>query len=115
MNLTAITEPLTPSEANIIPSFVNALKSKQGKAKAVSLEKMKTAIIQLTDIQVLKILHHIRVKGLVPLLVHDETGYWVAQSRQEVQEAAKRIKALEDLLWLERNSLLQQMEVSWLK
>ena len=115
MLLEAITEHLTPAEANLVPSFVNALKSKQGRSKAVAIEVMQGAIISLEAYQVLKIIHHIRIKGLVPMLVHDEKGYWVAQSRAEVEEAVKRIRSIEDMCWKERNSLQQQMEVSWLK
>ncbi len=108
-----LTQPLTPAEENLVPGFVDRLIKRKG--KPVTLEVMRKAIIELSEVQMLKIIHHIRVKGLVPLLVHDEKGYWVAQSRQEVDAAVKRIRAFEDMMWKERNSLLQQMEVSWLK
>ena len=110
-----LTEPLTPAEENLVPNYVDRLQKRQGKKKAVTIEVMRKAIIDLSEVQMLKIIHHIRIKGLVPLLVHDETGYYVAQSRQEVVDAANRIKDIEDMCWKERNSLMQQVEVSWLK
>lgn len=116
MILSELTSPLTPAEENLVTHFAEKLKQRQGRKKAVSLAKMQTAIIPLTELQVLKMIHYIRVKGLVPHLVHDAEGnYWVAQTREEVESCMKEIRAIEDMMWNERNSLKQQLEISWLK
>lgn len=116
MILESLTAVLTPAEENLIPNFVERLKSRQGRKKAVSMAKMQTAIITLTEVQVLKMIHYIRVKGLVPHLVHDEEGnYWIADTRAEVEECMKLIRKVEDMCWLERNTLQQQMQNSWMK
>lgn len=83
------THDLTDEEKVLLPQFVAGLKTKIGKKNAITNGKMRQGFekkgVLVTDARTRKIINHIRITGLVPLLCSTSKGYFVAQTREEIE------------------------------
>ncbi len=109
---------LTEFELKYVPEFISALEKRQGKNNAITETQIVQSYVkknvQLTEIQVIRIINHIRLKNMLALLVNDESGYYVALNRSEIEDCMEFIRKSENYLWLVRNSLKQQLQTSYL-
>lgn len=90
------TAPLNYEELKLVPQFVNGLKTKIGKDKAVSNSQIrkgfKSVGITVSDARVRKIINHIRTNAIVPLLCSNSKGYYVARTKDEVESYLRGLK-----------------------
>lgn len=92
-----ITFELNNEEKELLPAFVNGLKTKIGKEKAITNKKIRERFldqwnVKISDARVRKIVNHIRRNDLVPLLCSTSKGYFVAQTREEVIDYLTSLK-----------------------
>lgn len=87
------TEELSEDEKALLPAFVAGLKSKKGKANAITNKAIQAAFqanekwqMKIPDARVRKIINHIRVNGLVNGLCASSNGYYVAADQNELKE-----------------------------
>jgi hypothetical protein len=106
----AYTKELTPYEAGILlPAIVRGMTSKLGKHNAVTNRKaidgMRRAGLDITGPRFRKILHIIRVSGIIEGIVGTSKGYYIACNDDEwrnylksINERLEHIQALRDAL-----------------
>jgi len=108
------TEPLTEYERDtLLPVIVRGLINKVGEAKAITnaaiTRAMKSAGYQLTEARLRKIINHIRVNGMVSCLIATSKGYYIATSRQEMEDYITSLRGREDAIRAVRESMEQQL------
>jgi len=103
------TEPLTGTEMVIMERIVQVFaKGKYvGKSNSVTNDNICKGVndaiqngrleledrkFKLTSVRLRKIIHHIRVNNLVPLLCSNSKGYFIGQSSEEVREYLAGLK-----------------------
>lgn len=110
------THELTDEEKVLLPIIVNGLKKKIGKETAVTNKQM---IVGLSKIghkvqpaRIRKLIHHIRITGLIDCLVATSRGYYVSKNVEEldsyIESLLQRSKSIEDIanqLQFQRNKL----------
>ena len=90
-NFDEITYELTEfEEFELLPIMLKALSQKIGSGNVVSNKQMKKGLlnicgIKVSDARIRKIIHHIRVKQLIKGLIANSKGYYVAESKEEIQ------------------------------
>jgi len=103
------THELTEYELkNIVPILVEGLNKRKGKIKAITNPVIcrsltnKYGLKKMSEPRIRKCIHFIRQKNLVPRLIASSKGYWVATSKQELEEwrdtLLGRINAMQDTL-----------------
>lgn len=112
IGFTTETEPLNDDEQKLLPQFVNGLRTKIGKEKAITNKeiraKFKERGISIPDARVRKIINHIRIKGLVELLCASSKGYYVAKNDKEINEYMVGLKSRIEAQKLVLNKLVEQ-------
>ena len=95
-NFEKYTHELTDDEKVLLPQFINGLKTKIGKQNAVSNKhirsRFKTINVNVSDARVRKIINHIRINNLLPLLCSNSKGYFVARNIDEIEEYLKGLQ-----------------------
>lgn len=89
-------------EKTLQPIIIRGLSTKLGKASAITNKKICEILTQkgyeITDTRLRKIIHNIRAKDLVPLLIATSKGYYVSNDEQEirdyVQSLSERINSI---------------------
>lgn len=116
------TAELSEYEANkLLPAILAGMKSKIGKANAISstqaIEKMKAAGYKITAPRFRKILHVIRVSGMVPGILGDSSGYYIANSYDEwtsyltsINERLRHIQSLRDAITNQYDNFKRMMQ-----
>lgn len=108
------TEPLTDYEQNILlPVICRGLVTKVGEAHAITntaiTRAMKGAGYQLTEARLRKIINHIRVNGLLHWLIATSKGYYIATSRQEMEDYIDSLRGREQAIRAVRESMEKQL------
>ena len=108
------TEPLTDYERDtLLPVICRGLVTKVGEAKAITntaiTRAMKGAGYQLTEARLRKIINHIRVAGLIKWLVATSKGYYIATSRQEMEDYIGSLRGREEAIRAVRESMEKQL------
>lgn len=88
------TEPLNEVEKELLPKFIIGLQKRVGAENAITNDAIRKAFkenaqINIPDSRVRKIINHIRINGLVPLLCANSKGYYVAKNGQEINSYIK--------------------------
>lgn len=104
------TAELTPYELeNIVPIIVRRFVLKRGKKNIVTNKKIVEGLtkigIETSEARIRKVINYIRINGIVPCIVANSNGYYVADSKEEIEEYIrsleerwKSIKAVADQL-----------------
>lgn len=101
------THELTEYEVNVLlPIFLTGLKSKIGKANAITSKEMVQKIRlkdgRVSEPRVRKIIHHIRCAGLINNLISTSKGYYISNDVEEIfnykQSLRERICSITDVL-----------------
>ena len=108
------TEPLNEYERDtLLPVICRGLVTKVGKAKAITntaiTRAMKSAGYRLTEARVRKIINHIRTHGLVRCLIATSKGYYIATSRQEMEDYIESLRGREQAIRVVRESMERQL------
>ena len=84
------THELTDYEMSILPIIVSGLETKVGKENAITniemVKAMKGAGHKLSPPRLRKIIHHIRITGLIERLVATSKGYYVSNDKEELED-----------------------------
>ena len=92
------TEPLTDYEKNILlPLIVAGLKTKIGKANAITNPKMIQALKshgydKISEPRIRKIINYIRIQGLIINLIASNKGYWIEEDINERRKYVQGVK-----------------------
>ena len=112
IGFTQETEPLNDDERKLLPQFVNGLRTKIGKEKAITNKeiraKFKERGVLIPDSRVRKIINHIRINGLVELLCASSKGYYIAKNDKEINEYMIGLKSRIEAQNLVLNKLIEQ-------
>ena len=92
-NFEDFTEELSPDELKLVAPLMNGLrtKSKQNTIKAPDIVKAmnlfadKNALINITEPRLRKLVNHIRMKGILPIIATSQ-GYYVSYDKQEITD-----------------------------
>ena len=93
----------------LLPAIYSGMKTKIGKRNAITnqeaVKKMKAVGLKISEARFRKILHVIRVSGMIEGIVGTSKGYYVAQTREEwvnylrsINERLTHIQSLRDAL-----------------
>lgn len=89
-------------EKTLQPIIIRGLSTKLGKSSAITNKRICEILTEkgyeITDTRLRKIIHNIRAKDLVPLLIATSKGYYVSNDEQEirdyVQSLSERINSI---------------------
>jgi len=77
-------------EKTLQPIIIRGLSTKLGKSSAITNKKICEVLTEkgyeLTDTRLRKIIHNIRAKDLVPLLIATSKGYYVSNDEKEIRD-----------------------------
>ena len=83
-------------EQKLLPLFVSSLARRRGKANAITnkqiVQILKDRSIIVSDVQVRKIISHIRTNCLVEGLLASSSGYWVSEDPREIEKYQDSLK-----------------------
>lgn len=110
------TKPLTPYENDVIlPLIIQGLHSKVGKDKAITNQHICSVLkklgYKLDNARLRKIINHIRVNGMVIGLVATSEGYYIAESKSELEVYLESLKGRENAIRVVRQSLEKQIDL----
>lgn len=90
------THELTDDEQAMVAPIVSGLRTKINKENAITngemCRSMRAHGYKITPVRMRKIIHHIRVNGLVKCLVSTSKGYYITG---DIREGADYVKSLE--------------------
>ena len=105
-----ITQPLTEYETDtLLPIFINCLSRHIGKETSISsrqiVRKMKSHNYRCTDVNVRRVVNHIRINSLVPNLLATSNGYYVSDDIDEVHQYIESLRQREAAIRSVRKSM----------
>lgn len=108
------TEPLTDYERDtLLPVICRGLRNKIGEARAITnasiTKAMRGAGYVLTEARLRKIINHIRTTGMIRWLIATSKGYYIATSRQEMEDYIGSLRGREDAIRAVRESMEKQL------
>ena len=109
------TEALTTYERDmLVPILVEGLKRRIGTKYAIRNKDICKALTargyqNVTEARVRKCINFIRINGLVPHLVANSKGYYVATSVEEVERYAQSLQERAEAIWAVRGCLLKEL------
>ena len=97
---------LTDHEREILPLVVDILKDRRGRGKELSASMICHALRRLgyhaTDIMVRAVVNHIRTECVIPCLVANNHGYYVAFTRDDMDACISslegRVEAIKEVI-----------------
>ena len=96
------TKPLTDYEDKVIlPLIVQGLHGKVGKYKACKIDSPR----------IRKIINHIRLSGMVIGLIATSEGYYIAETRKELEDYLRSLEGREGAIHAVRKSLEKQLQL----
>lgn len=105
--------PLNDYEQNIVmPKVVSCLKSRVGRAKAISSTKILGTCLadcMIDAARLRKVINYIRTKGLIKCLMATSKGYYIAENREELESYIESLQGREDSIRELRRSIRKQM------
>lgn len=109
------TAPLSEYEREtLLPVMVECLSRKVGKDMAVTNDymcvKMEEHGYKMGAARVRKIINHIRVNDLIDCLMATNTGYYIAEDRQEMRDYISSLIGREEAIRAVREAMERQLE-----
>ena len=86
-----LTEKLNEYELSIVEHIVKGIGSRTGKKNAVNSEKICKAM-KITPVRLRKIIHFIRINGLLYGLCSNSKGYYTAKGLNELDDCITSLK-----------------------
>jgi len=97
----------------LLPTIADGLSTKIGKEKAITNKAICKALkdkgYKISDTRLRKVVHYIRIKNFVPLLIATSKGYYVATEREEVETYIKSLSERINSISEVKNSLIKQL------
>ena len=109
------TRDLTSYELNeVLPHIRAGLLKRVGAAHAVTNREIVAGLrswrIAIGEPRVRKIINHIRTTGMIPRLIATSSGYYVAETRQEVIDYIDSLKNRENAIKAVRTAIESQLQ-----
>lgn len=105
------TKPLTDYEDKVIlPLIVQGLHGKVGKSKAMC-SALKSYGCKIDSPRIRKIINHIRLSGMVIGLIATSEGYYIAETRKELEDYLRSLEGREGAIHAVRKSLEKQLQL----
>lgn len=110
------TKSLTPYESNVIlPLVLQGFHSTVGKEKAITNQQicfsLKRQGYKIDNARLRKIINHIRINGMVIGLIATSEGYYIAETRKELEVYLKSLEGREGAIHAVRISLEKQLQM----
>ena len=108
------TAPLTDYERNtILPALCTILKNRIGCRSAITSKRMISLLegYKISEPRVRKIVNHIRNNDLVPCLIANSDGYYVAQSNEEMMTYEESLLGREEAIRSVRKAMERQRKI----
>ena len=86
-----LTEELNEYELSIVPNIVKGIGARSGKENAVNSEKI-CKKMNITPVRLRKIIHFIRINGLLYGLCSSSKGYYTAKGLNELEDCITSLK-----------------------
>jgi len=107
------THEVDSEEEKIAKWIIPRLKKSIGESRAVTNQKICTHLkkngFSTSPPRVRKIIHNIRVKGLVPNLIATSRGYYVTADREELSSYVRSLQQRINSITEVRDALVQQL------
>jgi len=111
------TDSLTHKELVLVPTLVQGFESHRGKEHSITatqiLQRLRSSNYDITGAQLIKLINYIRLSDLMPCLISDEAGYYVAANHAEMDQYLKSIQKKIEKLQVIREQLVQQRRDSF--
>lgn len=108
------TSPLSDYERDeLVPLVVQVLQHCKGKKYALSNKNFISRWgggYKLNPARFRKVVNHVRNKGLIKGLIATSKGYYIAQTRQELEDYIKSLQGREDAVKELRRSMVKQIK-----
>lgn len=110
------THELTASELQTVSFIADILRQHTGKDAAIKGAVICAAVSQAFEMKfgeprLRKVIHHITVKGIVPLLCATSQGYFVAADMQEAQDYLESLSGRVNAIAAKQAAIERQMQV----
>lgn len=105
------TEPLTEYEKNMVmPAIITLLKERKGSRSAITSKRICDILenYKISEPRVRKIINHIRTNDLVPCLIANSGGYYIAQSEDEMLNYEDSLLGREEAIHIVRRAMERQ-------
>lgn len=107
------TAPLNEKEESLLPFVIALLETHKGKAKAITNKTISYNILvqkyeKIDGPRIRKIINHIRQNGLVSCLVATSSGYYVAETEQELLDYEESLNSRATAIWEIRGHIMRQ-------
>lgn len=91
------TRPLTDYELqSVVPRVERILQTARGQARSLTnrkiLESLRYYRVKSSEAGIRSVIHYLRVNGRVPRLIAGSSGYWIAESEEEVCTYIRSLK-----------------------
>lgn len=91
------TAPLTEQEKAVAEWVAKGLRTKLGRAAAITNSKMRAFFVEkfnanIPEARIRKVIHHLSVSGTVKLLVANNKGYYCARAPEDVQRYIRSLR-----------------------
>lgn len=100
----------------LLPLIIRGLQTKIGENKAITstlaIKKLKESGHKISGPRFRKIVNHIRVSGLIPLLLASSKGYYIAEKRSDVKRFIDSLDQRLNAITLVRDSLEYQYKMA---
>jgi len=112
------TKPLTEYEQNtLLPVMIQGLQAKYGRNNSVKncqiCNGLKHRGFKITEARVRKIINHIRVNSMVIGLIATSEGYYIAESKSEIDDYLQSLRGREAAIRAVRISLEKQRDIMY--
>lgn len=109
------TAPLNEKEEKLLPFVIALLETHKGKDKAITSKTISYNILvqkyeKVDGPRIRKIINHIRQNGLVSCLVATSSGYYVAETEQELLDYEDSLQGRASAIWQIRAHIQRQRE-----
>ena len=110
----ALTRDLSADDLPAAKLIAKGLLRKHGKAQAITNDEIRKGLmdnysVKVTDIRVRKIIHAIRIHGVVKCLVATSLGYYISTNAREVQKCIDSLAQRERSINEVREALDKQL------
>jgi len=96
----------------LLPIIVKGLNNKKGKDNSITNVVMCKALkergYKISDVRLRKIIHHIRVNNIIPLLLATSKGYYISMDTLEISDYVKSLDERINSIMIIRDSLHYQ-------
>ena len=104
------TAPLTDKELICLPHVINRLKTAKGERSAVTSDEICRLVPVLNGARVRKLINHIRQNDIIPCLIATSKGYYIAESKREVDDYIESLIGREQSIKAVREAIERQRE-----